>query len=166
MKDATKRGMILFPNPLKRSSIRKKRNVLVIKECYCHNGHNLISDQAIFDSHHGIVLKMKKGKKEGLVALSPLYGYKSRVSFGLKVYTDEIWEPHCPECNEPLPKFATCSCESDKFVMFLDKKADFENCMILCKRVDCDKSEMKFNNKTVHFRNVRGLIQQDDHYDD
>lgn len=158
---SSKHGIVLFPNPIKRSQIRRKRDVLVIKECYCQNGHNLVTDQAIFDSHRGIVLKVKKDNKEGLVALSPLYGYKSRVSFGLSFYTDEVWEPLCPECGERLPTVSTCECESEMFSLFLDKNADFANCMILCSRVDCEHSELRYKNKTVSYNQVKGLIRGD-----
>lgn len=158
--------MVLFPNPIKRSMIRNKRNVLIITECYCHNGHNLISDQAIFDSHRGIVLKVKKDDDEALVALSPLYGYKSRVSFGMKFYTDEIWEPLCPVCNEKLPNISTCSCDSERFALFLDKKADYSNCLILCSRVDCDNSELKYNDKTVPYHQIKGIVRGDIKDDD
>lgn len=156
-KESKKKGILLFPNPIKRSQIRRKRDVLIITECYCQNGHNLVSDQAIFDGHRGIVLKFKRDDEEGLVALSPLYGYKSRVSFGRSFYTDEIWYPLCPECDEQLPLVGTCHCEGEMFAMFLDKNADPANAAVMCSRVDCENSELKYENKTFTLNQVKGL---------
>jgi len=104
------------------------------------------------------MLKVKREGEEGLVALSPLYGYKSRVSLDLKFYTDEIWEAFCPTCNSKLLNFSKCACEGDLFALFLDKKADFANCILLCNRIDCFNAEIKFNNEILHYSGVETII--------
>jgi hypothetical protein len=145
------KGMMIFPNPISKSEILKEKELLVVKECYCHNGHNLISDRAVFNGLHGILLKVKKGKRSGLVALNPVYGYKSRISVDVQLKKDETWKICCPVCNEPLPIFSTCSCEGDLTVLFLDKKSNYYNCILICNRIDCFNAEIKYNNEIIYY---------------
>lgn len=130
----------------------------MVNECYCQNGHNLVSERAIFDGHKGILLKIQQGAREGLVALSPVYGFRSRFSLDLPLYTDELWEVKCPTCNENLPKFSRCSCEGDLVTMFLDKNADYSNCIIVCNRIDCFNSGIKYNNEIIYYSGNKALL--------
>ncbi len=66
MKLFNSKGMMLFPNPIKKEEICKQKNLLVVNECYCQNGHNLISDQAIFNGFNGILIKLKRKMFQGL----------------------------------------------------------------------------------------------------
>ena len=158
MKLFNTKGMMLFPNPIKKEEICKQKNLLLVKECYCHNGHNLISDQAIFNGFSGILLKVKRKGVSGLVALSPVYGYKSRVSLNLLLKQNEIWEICCPDCNEALPVFSSCSCKGDIVALFLDKNADFSNSILICNRIDCFNAQIKFNDEIIHFSGVDEFI--------
>jgi hypothetical protein len=123
----------------------------MVKECYCHNGHNLISSRAVFDGLNGILLRVKKGKQSGLVALNPVYSYKSRVSIDAYLKKDETWQLYCPVCNEKLPTYSPCSCSGDRVALFLDQKADFYNCNLICNRIDCFNAEIKLNNEIVYY---------------
>jgi hypothetical protein len=145
------RGMMVFPNPISKSGILKEKNLLVVKECFCHNGHNLVNDRAVFDGLAGILLKVKKGKRSGMVALNPVYGLKSRVSVDVHLKKDEIWKIYCPVCNEPLPVFSSCSCKGDLTALFLNKKADFFNCILVCNRIDCFNAQLKYNNEIIYY---------------
>ncbi len=158
MKLFNKKGMMLFPNPIKKEDICKEENLLIVKKCYCHNGHNLISDQAIFNGFNGILLKIRRKGVSGLVALSPVYGYKSRVSLSLQLKQNEIWEICCPDCDEALPVFAACECGGSEIALFLDKHADFAHCILLCDRIDCYNAVIKYNNEIVHYSGVEALI--------
>lgn len=154
MKLFDKKGMMLFPNPMKKSEICESENLLIINECYCPNGHNLISDQAIFNGFKGIIIKVSRKKQSGLVALSPVYGHKSRVSLNLSIKPDEIWEASCPTCDIKLPYFSKCSCEADIFTLFLDKNADFSNSILICNRIDCFNAQVKFKDKILHYSGI------------
>jgi hypothetical protein len=145
------KGMMVFPNPISKTKLLKEKELLVVKECFCHNGHDLVSDRAIFDGLSGIVLKVKKGKRSGLVALNPVYGYKSRISVDVHLKKDETWKISCPVCNEPLPVFSSCNCEGDLTALFLDKKADFFNCILVCNRIDCPNAQIKYNNEIIYY---------------
>ena len=150
--------MMLFPNPMKKSEICRNKNLLVINNCYCHNGHNLISETAIFNGFKGILLNAAHMGQSGLVALSPVYGYKSRVSLDLVFNPGEIWDVSCPDCSEKLPVFSSCSCGGDRIALFLDKNADFANCILICNRIDCFNAEIQFNNELLHYSGVDALI--------
>ena len=158
MKLFNSKGMMLFPNPMKKEEICKQKNLLVVKECFCHNGHSLISEQAVFNGFNGILIKVKRKDASGLVALSPVYGYKSRVSLDLLLKENEIWEIYCPECDEALPIFSSCECGGDKISLFLNKHADFAHCILLCNRIDCFNAAIKYNNELIHYSGVESLI--------
>jgi hypothetical protein len=145
------KGMMVFPNPISGAKLLKEKELLVVKECFCHNGHDLVSDRAMFDGLPGIVLKLKKGNRSGLVALNPVYGYKSRISIDVQLKKDETWKICCPVCNEPLPVFSACNCEGDLTALFLDKKADFFNCILVCNRIDCHNAQIKYNNEIIYY---------------
>jgi hypothetical protein len=153
-----KKGMRVFPNQIKKSELCKNKNMLVVGECYCHNGHNLISDKAVFNGFDAIMIKVKRNKKVGFVALDPAYGYKSRVSLNVHLKDQEIWEICCPECNEALPVFSKCECEGSLVSMFLDKKADFSNSILVCNRINCFNAEIRFNNKLLHYSGLDTFI--------
>jgi hypothetical protein len=158
MKRFNTQGMLLFPNPIRKSRISKSKQMLLITECYCPNGHNLVSQRAIFDGHKGIMLRIRREGKEGLVALSPAYGYKSRISLDQPLYTDEVWEVFCPTCDARLPTFSRCACQGDLFVLFLDRKADFSNCILICNRIDCFNAEIKVHDELLHYSGVDNLV--------
>jgi len=151
MKRFDKNGMMVFPNPLRKSQICKGKELLVIEQCFCHNGHNLISDRAVFNGFNGIMLRASRGKQSGLVALSPVYGYKSRVSLDLKFNSGEIWEISCPVCNQPLPVYSECDCGGKLFVLFLNPNRNFSNAIILCNRIDCFNAEIKLESEMHHY---------------
>ena len=142
---------MVFPNTMRKTEICKGKEMLVVKECYCHNGHSLISDQAVFNGFNGIMLRARRNDKSGLVALSPVYGYKSRVSLSLKLLPGEIWEIMCPVCNEPLPVYSDCPCGGKLFTIFLNAHRDHTNAILLCNRIDCFNAEMKLESEVSHY---------------
>lgn len=131
------KGMMVFPNPMTRESICKSKKIVVVKACYCQNGHSLVSERAVFNGFQGIVFKVKNKRREGLVALSPVYGYKSRVSLDADLEEGEIWEVRCPVCDVELPVFSECSCGGSLLTLFADQKADFNHCIVICNRIGC-----------------------------
>jgi hypothetical protein len=148
------KGMMLFPNPMRREKICKSENIIVIGECFCHNGHNLISPRAVFNGFNGIIIKIKKDKREGLVALSPVYGYKSRVSLDIELIESDIWELLCPYCDETLPKYADCTCGGEMIAMFLDQTKDFANCIAVCNRIGCLNAGLTYGNELLTYTGI------------
>ncbi len=143
--------MMLFPNPMRQSKICKSENVLVVQQCFCPNGHNLTSPKAIFNGFSGIIVKVKdeERQKEGLVALSPVYGYRSRVSLDIDLGQDMIWKMYCPQCDEPLATYTDCKCGGQMVVMFLDDKHEFENCIAICNRIGCTNAGIQYGNELL-----------------
>ena len=158
MKRFNSQGMLLFPNPIRKSTFSRTKQMLLITECYCPNGHNLINDRAIFDGHPGIMLRIRRQGKEGLVALSPVYGFKSRISMDQPLYTDETWEVFCPQCDAALPSYSKCTCEGDMIALFLDRKADFSNCILICNRIDCFNSSIRYQDELIYYPGVDELV--------
>jgi hypothetical protein len=143
------RGMIKFPNPLSRSKILAQENLLVIKECFCPNGHNLVSEKAWFCEFKGIVLGASNAEDKGLVALSPLYGVKSRISFGITLRTNELYDFYCPECGARMPAFSSCDCGGSIIAFFLNKEGNFSDCIGICNRLGCTHACIRLHNEII-----------------
>ena len=136
MKRFDKKGMMVIPNPIKEKA-GQRANVIVLKELYCPNGHNLINSRAKFNGHPGILVKVKQADNQGLVALSPIYGDKSRIALDIDLKTGDIAELICPECDTTLLQYAPCSCGANLVAFFLTRDSHFSDCVGICNRVDC-----------------------------
>ncbi|MFH1194964.1 MAG: hypothetical protein V1720_04590 [bacterium] len=136
------KGMMIFPSPI-RKEIKESEKVLVINECYCPNGHNLVNSRVSFNGFHGIMLKVKCKDKSGFIALSPIYGDKSKISLDIDLIKDELLEIKCPICDEQLPVYSQCTCGADLITLFSTNNKDYGNCIGVCSRVDCFNAEIK-----------------------
>ena len=152
------KGMMIFPSPEKIKQVGKLADLLIIGKCYCPNGHDLVSDQASFDGLPGILLKVRKAKKVGLVALNPVFGLKHRISLNIKLVKDDTLEVECPVCSVALPVYSACSCGGNLVTLFLDEKPDFTNSILICNRVDCPNSQIKLHNEMVHYDGMGHVI--------
>ena len=136
-----RRGMLVIPNPFHKRGPREDQ-VVVLKEAYCPEGHNLVSDRAYFNGEPGIILRVRQGAREGHVALSPIFGEKSRVSMDIDLIAGEILELFCPRCGAALPTHSTCHCGGDLVSLFLSADMDFADSVAVCNRVDCVNSKL------------------------
>ena len=151
MKRFDRKGMMIFPNPEGTQQTAKMDDLLVIGQCFCPNGHNLVTEQAVFNDFNGIMVKVKQADEEGLVAINPVYGFKQRISLGIKLQHDQLLEITCPECGIALPVYSACSCGGNLVTLFLDAKPDFTNSVLICNRVDCHHSQIRLHNEMVHY---------------
>lgn len=145
------KGMLIFPSPEKLKASSKVQNLLVIKECFCPNGHNLVNEEVDFDGFQGIMLKVRKPGGEGMVSLNPVYGLKHRVSIGVKLVQDEMLEILCPECGIPLSVYSACSCGGSLVALFLDEKPDFTNSILICNRVGCHNAQIRLHDEIAGY---------------
>jgi hypothetical protein len=143
------KGMMIIPNPIKSGSICRQKELIVVQSCYCPNGHNLISPQAVFNGFEGIILKIRREGQEGLVALSPVYGYKSRVALRVEMEEGQIWKVSCPHCDEPLPLYDKCECGADMICLFLDKSANFGSSICICNRIGCHHAGIHYSDEII-----------------
>jgi len=55
-----------------------------VEECYCPNGHSLISPRAVFnEQYNGIVLKVKYQNQTGTIFLSLVCGCRSKITLDI-----------------------------------------------------------------------------------
>ncbi len=141
MKRFDHKGMMIIPNPLE-EFVTGIHEVAVIKEGFCPNGHQLINPRTSFNGLPGILLKVGKGEKSGHVAISPIFGDKTRVSIDIDLVSQELVELSCPTCGAVLPVHSACSCGGDIVSIFLAPQADFSNCIGLCNRIDCHNGKL------------------------
>ena len=136
------KGMLLIPTPVKREAAKGEK-VLVVRDCFCPQGHSLISRRALFNGYPGILLRIRGAAGEGLLALSPVYGEKSRVTLDVEVEEGLIYEMLCPQCGMNLPVFATCRCGGDIVTLFTTRTGDVAHCIGICNRAGCMHSEVR-----------------------
>ena len=140
---------MIFPNPLIKKKICAEENVIIFTECYCPNGHDLITAKAKFDKFDGILLKISTESSEGLFALSPVYGCKTRISVEIDLKEGEQYNFSCPECNVPLPVYTKCHCGANIFTLFLNNNADFHSFLGACDRIGCTNSYIQLGEEIV-----------------
>ena len=140
---------MIFPNHKKQTTGCDEEKILVFTECYCPNGHQLITGNARFNEFDGILLKIEKGDETGHIALSPVYGCHFRVSVGINLREDEMYTLSCPECGTALPVYSKCHCGGDIFALFLDKKARFNSFIGACNRIGCTNSFIQIAEKII-----------------
>ena len=131
-----------------------KNDIAVFDKCYCHNGHNLVSGRAKFGDCHGIVIKAKNSSGIGYIALSPIWGDKSRMHFDINLINGETLELICPECNEPLHYYSKCTCGGEMVTLFLSENKDYMKCIGICNRVGCPHSEFKTSDELFRLSRV------------
>lgn len=142
MKIFDKHGMLLFPNPFK-EEVKQSENVLIFTECFCPQGHNVIDKKANFNGLPGIIIKVASEEGEGLLALSPVYGDKSKISVDISLKSGQVVQMFCPTCSTPLPVYSHCKCDADLVALFLTKEFTYSDCIGICNRVDCYNAEIK-----------------------
>jgi hypothetical protein len=143
------RGMIKFPNPHKQEDVYKHEHLLVIGECYCPKGHNLVSSHAWFNDLKGIVMSARKGSENGTVSLSPVYGEKNRMVSGFEPKKGELYDFFCPYCDTQLPSFSGCECGGRVIALFLNPNGDYSDCVGFCSRMGCTLASIRLHNEMI-----------------
>lgn len=146
-------GMMIFPSPVV-AELRESSRALVVRSCYCPRGHNLVNDKVAFGDFDGILMRVRKGMHEGLIAISPVYGDKSRISLGMRLEKGDILTLLCPECGVPLPTYDECHCGGDILALFTRPVPDFGNCIGICNRVGCHASEIRSGDELLTYANL------------
>jgi len=141
--------MLVTPNPRQKRKICSDDKLLVFTDCYCPNGHNLVTENARFNEFNGILLKISDDKSDGYVALSSVYGCKTRVAVGIKLIEGNEYKLSCPECNTELPVYSKCHCGGKIFVLFLDKEAKFDSFVGACNRIGCTNSYIQIGEELI-----------------
>lgn len=145
------KGMLIIPNPAQ-AGLKTVKKILVLKECFCPNKHNLINSRVSFNNYAGILIKVRnKQKKEGMVALSPIFGDKSRIAIDIDLVENEILELLCPQCDVMLPVYSQCYCKASLVAFFTTEALSFADCAGVCNRVGCVHAELKNKNELLDF---------------
>jgi len=156
----TDKGMWRFPLlPRKKKPSEVPDEIMVVKKCFCPNGHNLVSPRVDFKGYSGIMMKVKKNKRYGYLALSPICGDKSKLTLDIDLTEGEILELLCPVCDVPLPVYAPCDCGGDMITLFADDKGNYCNCIGVCNRVGCSHAEIKNPDELFALYRKKGEIK-------
>lgn len=114
----------------------------VVDQCFCPNGHNILSDQHPYSGHPGILLKLKTADREGLLSLSPIISDPARNFHGFEQVSGEIVEICCPICDQPFPIYNQCGCTAHLIALFTSPKNDYSDCLGICQRIGCLNAEI------------------------
>jgi hypothetical protein len=128
----------------KRQVIQEEDNVQhqVIEECYCPNGHSILTDVRLFQGHPALTLKLRSKTQEGLLAISPVIGDRDREFIDFVQIPGEVIDICCPECAEPFPIYNECPCGAHLVALFTSPSAHFAKCVGICQRIGCLHSEL------------------------
>jgi len=124
---------------------KPNETISVVSECYCSNGHSLISDQASFGDFKGITVTLRNESQRGQLSLSPVIGDLSRTFLNFVRTEGDIVEICCPTCDEPLPYYDQCTCGAYLVAFFCAPKMDFANAIGICQRIGCLHSKIISN---------------------
>lgn len=151
------RGMLIIPDP-RRRHLKEAPPVVVLTHCYCPQAHDLISERASFNGHPGLIIRVKKRSRKGLIALSPIYGEKVRVALDIDLKSGELLDLRCPVCDTALPVHSQCPyCGGEMVAIFSLPEADLANCVAICNRVDCPNATLVQSGKLVAQSMVEAL---------
>lgn len=114
----------------------------VITECYCPNGHSILTDKAVFQDRLGLTLKLKSKTSEGLLVISPLIGDSDRQFIDFEKTSGDIVDICCPTCSEAFPVYNVCPCGAHLVALFTSAEAQFSQCVGICQRLGCLHSEL------------------------
>lgn len=114
----------------------------VITECYCLNGHSILTDKAEFQGNPGLTLKLISKTSEGLLLISPVIGDRERKFIDFEKNAGEIVDICCPTCSEAFPVYNVCPCGAHLVALFTSKEAHFSQCIGICQRLGCLHSEL------------------------
>ncbi|MFQ6092084.1 MAG: hypothetical protein ACE5OR_05285 [bacterium] len=154
-----KKGFLIIPDPKSITEKEPRKKILVVKECYCPNGHNLMDDQVKFNGHPGIRHKIRKSTgEEGQIVLSPVYGEYVRVEIGVDVAPGNVNTILCPECNVEFPTIDRCTCGKGEIkAIFLDKEASFQDSIGICNVIDCFNSKIFSYGEAISYKMLEAL---------
>ena len=156
MKLFDRRGMMIIPNPI-REDISSAEKLFAAQRLFCSKGHNLINSRVSFNSRPGILIKVKKARKTGFIALSSIYGEKVRAALDIDLESGEILKLFCPECSTEIPAYAQCTCGGSLLALFLTEDADFSNCIGICSRVDCQNANLIMSGRLISMSMIESL---------
>ena len=114
----------------------------VITECYCPNGHSVLTGTALFQGHPALTLKLKNKTSEGLLLISPVLGDRDRTFVDFEKQVGDVVEICCPTCSEPFPVYNVCPCGAHLVALFTSLKTRFSQCIGICQRLGCLHSEL------------------------
>ena len=114
----------------------------IVEQCYCLNGHSILTDKATFGGKPGITLNLKGSTGKGLLVISPIIGDHDRTFIDFDKNVGEIVEISCPTCSEPFPVYNVCPCGAHLVALFTSPKARFSQCIGICQRLGCLHSEL------------------------
>ena len=151
-----KKGMIVIPNPIFHETANSEK-LLAAVEAYCPNGHNMINGRAKFSGYSGIVIDVEQDGERGKVALSPIYGDKSRISLDIDLIDGKVLKLFCPVCGVALPPYSECTwCDKGKLIaFFLTPNADFSYCFGVCNMVGCPNAAVIKGGEMVYLHMLK-----------
>jgi len=137
--------LLLGGHQLQKREVITEQDVVkqdVITECYCANGHSILTDAGVFQGHPGLTLKLRSKTAEGILSISPVIGDTNRTFIDFERHPGEVVEICCPTCADPFPVYNACPCGAHLVALFTSPKAQFSKCIGICQRIGCLHSEL------------------------
>ena len=114
----------------------------VVGQCFCPNGHSILSEQHLYDGFPGILLKLRSAEQGSLLSLSPIIGDSARTFHGGKLSSGDVVDICCPICDQAFPIYNQCGCGAHLIALFTSLKKDYSDCIGICQRIGCLNAEI------------------------
>lgn len=110
--------------------IEVPKKKLHVHHATCPKGHKLQDEKVKIHGKASLKVKMKIGKKEGILYLDPVYGSYDNVEEGIALKKGDVVRMYCTECGvEFTDKNEICQlCASPMFIFHLPKGGIIEGC--------------------------------------
>ena len=106
-------------------------------------GKSLMDETVLVSNAPSIHLIVRKGKEEGDLYLSSIYGDYNCIEPDLQGFSNgDVLEFFCPHCHRPLPKLDKCSCGAHTLSMLLMDGGVIK----FCSRKGCHYHNLSFEN--------------------
>jgi hypothetical protein len=104
--------------------------VVDIQNAHCPNGCNLMSEEEKINGLKTIAVKIRWGKKEGMIYLDPEFGSYEHIS-EIEIPSGEVVEFYCPHCGVSLQhEHDLCpSCSAPTFAIELPGEGQIIGCL-------------------------------------
>ena len=129
-----------------------KPQQLIVEQCYCPNGHSILSPEHQYSGYPGLLLKLKTDEHQGLLSISPIIGDHARDFYDFVQTRGEVVEICCPVCDKLFPIYNACNCKAHLIALFTSPKIDYADCIGICQRIGCLYSEI-ISGRDLHLLN-------------
>ena len=132
--------------------------IVVVRQAFCPNGHNVVQNRYKFSGFAGIHLKAEINGNKGDLILSPIFGDHSHITIDIDINLGDQPKMTCPICGVELPILKKCeNCESgNMLVLSMREKFDITDGIAFCDVAGCPSAYILDAEKLINEEYLKG----------